>query len=54
MLSLNKLALVGDEPRARFKRALAILRKLDAAGRLAANQKGWIQAIEEGLAALPK
>jgi eukaryotic-like serine/threonine-protein kinase len=54
VLSLNKLALVGDEPRARFERALAILRKLDAAGRLAANQKGWIQAIEQGLAALPK
>jgi tetratricopeptide (TPR) repeat protein/energy-coupling factor transporter ATP-binding protein EcfA2 len=53
-LALNKLALIGDEPRARFERALAILRKLDAAGRLSANQKGWIQALEEGLAALPK
>jgi hypothetical protein len=54
VLSLNKLALAGDEPRVRFERALAILRKLDAGGRLASNQKGWIQAIEEGLAALPK
>jgi hypothetical protein len=39
VLALNKLALVGDEPHARFERALAILRKLDAAGRLAANQR---------------
>lgn len=37
-----------------YEGALAILRKLEAAGRLAANQKGWIQAIAEGLASLPK
>jgi tetratricopeptide (TPR) repeat protein len=54
VLSLNKLALLGDDSRARFERALAILRQLDAAGRLAANQKGWIQALEEAIVALPK
>ncbi len=51
---MRAAAMVGDEPRARFERALAILRKLDAAGQLAANQKGWIQALEEGIAALPR
>ena len=54
VLALNKLALVGDEPRTRFERALQILRKLEAAGQLAASQKGWIAALEQGLAALPK
>ncbi|HZO46767.1 MAG TPA: tetratricopeptide repeat protein [Xanthobacteraceae bacterium] len=53
-LALNKLAFIGDQPRARLERALAILRKLDGAGQLAANQKGWIQTLEEGIAALPK
>jgi hypothetical protein len=33
---------------------LAILRKLDSAGQLAGSQKGWIQALEEGIAALSK
>lgn len=53
VLALNKLALVGDAPRARFERALAILRKLDAAGQLAADQKGWIPALEKTIAAMP-
>jgi tetratricopeptide (TPR) repeat protein/energy-coupling factor transporter ATP-binding protein EcfA2 len=54
ILSLNKLALAGDAPRARFERALAIVRRLDAAGQLAADQKGWIQALEKTLAAMPQ
>ncbi|MCC6889060.1 MAG: tetratricopeptide repeat protein [Hyphomicrobiales bacterium] len=53
VLSLHKLALLGDAPRARFERALAILRKLEAAGRLAANQRGWIEELQQSLAALP-
>ena len=40
VLALNKLALVGDEPRARFERALAILRKLDAAGTAGGQSEG--------------
>ena len=40
VLALNKLALVGDEPRARFERALAILRKLDAGGTAAGQSEG--------------
>jgi len=39
---------------ARLERALAVLRKLDAAGQLAASQKVWVQALQEGIAALPK
>jgi hypothetical protein len=51
---LFQLALAGDEPRARLERALAIMRKLETEGRLAANQKFWIEYIRQALAALPK
>lgn len=54
VLALNKLALVGDESRARLERALAILRKLDAAGHLAADQRDWIPALTKVLAEPPQ
>lgn len=47
--ALFQLALAGDDARARLERALAIARKLEADGTLPANQKFWIEAIEEGL-----
>jgi len=48
------LAVIGDEPRARYERALAILRKLEREGKLPPNSKSWIGHLEEVLAALPK
>ena len=54
VLALNKLALIGDEPRARFERAITILRKLDDAGRLTKEQQVWIGQLEQALASLPK
>jgi tetratricopeptide (TPR) repeat protein len=53
-LSLYKLALLGDDPRPRLERALAIVRKLDAAGRLTAGQRAWVESLQQALAALPK
>jgi tetratricopeptide (TPR) repeat protein len=54
VLSLWHLAGDGnDEPRARYMRALEILRRLDAAGKLTADQKGWIGMIEQRLGSLP-
>jgi eukaryotic-like serine/threonine-protein kinase len=54
VFALNRLAAAGDEPRARLEQALAILRKLDSAGQLDANQKAWIPIHEEAIAKLPK
>ena len=51
-ISLFRLAMAGDDTRARLTRALDILRKLDAAGKLTADQKGWIALFEGKLAAL--
>lgn len=51
-ISLYRLAMAGDDTRARLTRALDILRKLDAAGKLTADQKGWIALFEGKLAAL--
>jgi hypothetical protein len=51
---LFKLATVGDEPRPRLERALAIVRKLDGEGKLTADEKSWIAYIEQGLAELPR
>jgi tetratricopeptide (TPR) repeat protein len=54
VLSLWHLAAdVGDRPRARYTRALEILRRLDSAGTLKAEQRGWISQIEQLLAQLP-
>ncbi len=52
IISLVQLAKQGDDPRGRLTRALALARALDAQGRL--EQKGWIRAIEQALAGLPK
>jgi tetratricopeptide (TPR) repeat protein len=54
IVSLVQLAQAGDEPQARLEQALALARKLDAAGKLNALQKGWIGSIEQALAALPQ
>jgi tetratricopeptide (TPR) repeat protein len=53
-LSLFQLADIGDDPKPRLERGLALLRQLDAAGRLNAGQKSWISLFEQALAALPK
>ena len=52
-MSLVKLAEAGDAPLAQFGRALTILRALDANGSLNDRQKGWIEMIEQRIAALP-
>ncbi len=52
-MSLVKLAEAGDTPRAQYGRALTILRALDADGSLNDRQKGWIEMIEQRIAALP-
>lgn len=49
-----KLAQIGDDATVRLRVALAILRRLDADGRLAADKKNWITAIEQAIEALPK
>jgi tetratricopeptide (TPR) repeat protein len=50
---LAKLAQLGDDARARLREALAILRRLEAEGRLPAYQKGMIAAVERMLAEAP-
>jgi tetratricopeptide (TPR) repeat protein len=52
--SLMQLAAAGDDPPAHLKEALALLQKLDAAGKLGTAQKPWIDAIKLALAAPPK
>jgi tetratricopeptide (TPR) repeat protein len=48
--SLYNLATVGDAPKANLTQALTILKRLDAAGKLTAEQKGWIATIQAALA----
>ncbi len=50
VVSLAKCAQAGGEARARLTEALAILKALDAAGRLTADKKGWIAFVEGMLA----
>jgi hypothetical protein len=52
--SLFRLALAGDEPQSRLQRALALLQKLDAAGKLNAEQKPMIANIQQVLASPPQ
>jgi hypothetical protein len=52
-MSLVKLAEAGDTPWAQYGRALTILRALDADGSLNDRQKGWIEMIQQRIAALP-
>jgi tetratricopeptide (TPR) repeat protein len=49
-----KLAQIGGDATVRLRAALAILGRLDADGRLAADKKNWIAAIEQAIEALPK
>jgi tetratricopeptide (TPR) repeat protein len=49
-VSLFRLAQAGDEPQPRLQRALALLQKLDAAGKLNAEQKPMIANIQQVLA----
>jgi tetratricopeptide (TPR) repeat protein len=49
-ISLFRLAQAGDEPQPRLQRALALLQKLDAAGKLNAEQKPMIANIQQVLA----
>jgi tetratricopeptide (TPR) repeat protein len=46
VVSLYKIACVGGETEANLSEALAILKRLDAAGTLPSDRKGWIPAIE--------
>jgi hypothetical protein len=50
VVNLFKLAQLGDEPLARLQQALAILRRLEAEGRLPENQKSWIPVFEQAIA----
>jgi tetratricopeptide (TPR) repeat protein len=52
-LSLFWLAQVGDDPQTHYQQALAIVQKLDDAGKLTADQKALIVAIQQAQAALP-
>jgi len=49
VVSLYKIAGFGEGRDANLNRSLEILRRLDAAGALSADQTGWITAIEEAL-----
>jgi tetratricopeptide (TPR) repeat protein len=51
VVSLRTLAASGDRPTANFKRALAILQRLNAAGTLPRDKQRWIAQLE---AVLPK
>jgi hypothetical protein len=50
VVSLYKLAGAGDNPRANLIEALAILKRLNAAGTLPPDKTGWIPRIEAALA----
>jgi hypothetical protein len=53
-ISLFRLAQAGEEPQPRLQRALALLQKLDAAGKLNAEQKPMIANIRQFLASPPQ
>jgi tetratricopeptide (TPR) repeat protein/energy-coupling factor transporter ATP-binding protein EcfA2 len=54
VLCLNSLGQIGDEPRARYERILAILRNLEREKKLTTEQTTWIAAAERFLATLPR
>ncbi len=54
VLYLYSLAFVDDAPRPLLERALAIVRRLEAEGRLNGVQATWKSYLEEALAAAPK
>jgi hypothetical protein len=50
--TLVALAPLGGDAASLYKRALAILRRLDTEGRLPADKKGWIALLEGEIARL--
>jgi len=50
VVSLYKVASAGGNAKANLTEALAILKRLDAEGKLTADQKGWVATIEAALA----
>ena len=52
LVTLIKLGDAGDEAKARYSRALTIVRALDADGLLTEDQKAWVGLVEERLAKL--
>jgi tetratricopeptide (TPR) repeat protein len=54
VIALRRLALVGENPQLYLTRALEIARRLEADGKLGAEQAGWIEALEQELTILPK
>jgi len=53
VLCLNSLGQIGDEPRERYERILAILHNLEHEKKLTTEQTTWIAAAERFLATLP-
>jgi tetratricopeptide (TPR) repeat protein len=53
VIALRRLAQAGDEPRSRLMRALEITRRLEAEGKLGAEQARWIEDLENKLKDLP-
>ena len=53
IISLFRLAGLGDDSKARLVRALELTQQLDRAGKLAADQKGWLRLISQELAKFP-
>ena len=54
VIALFQVARLGDNPRANLSRALEILQRLDREGKLSADQKRWINAINQELAKLSR
>ena len=52
LVTLIKLGDAGDDAKARYSRALTIVRALDAGGLLTEDQKAWVGLVEERLAKL--
>jgi tetratricopeptide (TPR) repeat protein len=50
--TLAALATLGDDAVGVYRRALAILRRLEADGKLPADSKGWIAILEGNIASL--
>src|SRR3954468_14357560 len=53
-VSIFKLASAGDNSHKRYSQALKIFRQLDAEGKLASHNKGWINTIERAMTSLPR
>ena len=51
VLDLRRLAIAGDEPRARLTKALEVATRLQSSGKLAADKAGLVDDLEKRLAA---